>query len=148
MQKPIISKVQYIGTWQMKPHSAVTKLPRKIPVSTSCSVVLKGAGCTLLKLGELESHLSYGFISFGFVIYRNVFGHKKHTVPKTPLAGHAWCHGGIHLLLLEMSILAASIVSRETWGPSKMIPPCLEMAAEPSPCSFYLAMDLSWRWAS
>ena len=70
----------------MKPHSAIMKLPLKIPVSICCTVVLKGAGCTLLKLGELECHLSYRIISFA-VIYRNMFNHTKHAVLNTPWQG-------------------------------------------------------------
>lgn len=57
----------------MKPHPAIAELPLKIPVSTCCTAVLEGAGCTLLKLGELGSHLSSRILSFA-VIYRNVFG--------------------------------------------------------------------------
>lgn len=70
----------------MKPHSAVTRRPLKIPVSICWSAVLKGAGGTLLKAGELGSHLSRRISSFA-VIYRNVFIHTKHTVLKTPWQG-------------------------------------------------------------
>lgn len=70
----------------MKLHSAIMKLPLKISVSVCCTVVLKGAGYTLTKLGELEPHLSYRIISFA-IIYRTVFNHTKHTVLKTPWQG-------------------------------------------------------------
>lgn len=97
----------------MKPHSAVMKLPLKKSVPLCYTVALKGARCTLLKFGNLESFTWVAEVFFCCYLHKCVQLHKAHIIQGL-LTEHAWCCIRIPLLLLWMSVLGVCSQQRGT----------------------------------